>query len=278
VHFYVAGNAVNGNDDDDGDDHVYTKEYVLQPLSACQGKAPVIDAVISAGAFGARKEFSSGTWLEVYGSTLSAGTREWSGTDFVGSAAPTALDQVQVKVNGKLAYIRFISPGQVNVQAPDNPGAGPMSVTVTNTVGSCEYESAPVSLVQLAAAPGMLTSDSAGKQFLVTLTSQGAVRSVRPGESIVVYGIGFGATNPVVPAGQIAPASPLPRLVDSVAITVGGVQLTDAEVAYKGLAPGFVGLYQLNFVVPAVPDGDQPVTIRVGSAPVPQTLFLSVKR
>jgi uncharacterized protein (TIGR03437 family) len=58
-------------------------------------------------------------------------------------------------------------------------------------------------------------------------------------------------------------------------MTIGGVA---TNVTYKGLAPGFVGLYQFNFVVPNVADGDQPVEIKLGSVTVPQTLFLSVKR
>ena len=277
VHFYVAGNAVNGDNDHDGNDHVYTNQYVLQPLSGCQGSTPVIDAVISAGAFGARKDFSPGTWLEVYGSHFSAGTREWTGADFAGTSAPTNLDQVHVSINGKNAYTRFISPGQINVQAPDNPGTGPMGVTVTNTVGSCDYVSAPVSLLQASSAPGMLASDVEGKQFLVALTGDGSIRPVKPGEAIVAFGIGFGATNPSVAAGQIAPGSPLPRLVDPLVITVGGVQLTPAQVLYAGLSPGFVGLYQFNLIVPNVPDGDQPVTIRIGSATFPQNLLLAIR-
>jgi uncharacterized protein (TIGR03437 family) len=58
-------------------------------------------------------------------------------------------------------------------------------------------------------------------------------------------------------------------------MTIGGV---NTVVSYKGLAPNFVGLYQFNFVVPNVADGDQPVVIRLGATALPQTLFLSVKR
>lgn len=278
VHFYVAGNAVNGNNDDDGGDHVYTKEYVLQPLNPCQGKPPVIDAVISAGAFGARRDVSPGSWLEIYGTNLAPSLREWSGADFRGSTAPTALDNVRVAVNGRDAFLRFVSPGQINVQAPDNPGAGSVGVTVTNTAGACEYVSAPASVVQVVAAPGMLATELNGKQFLVALPADGTLRAVRPGEAVVAYGIGFGATNPAVPAGQIAPASPLPRLADPLSVTIGGVQLTPQQIFYSCLAPGFVGLYQFNFAVPNLADGDQPVTFRVGSVTVPQTLFLTFRR
>jgi uncharacterized protein (TIGR03437 family) len=282
----VGGNAVNGNFSSDGDDHVYTGSFTLNPASTCTDATPVTASVISAGAFGARTDFTSGTWLEIYGTNFSTVTREWVGGDFTnnGTIAPTSLDRVGVKVNGRDAFVRFISPGQINVQAPDNPGSSPMSVVVSN----CAAASAPVSLQQLSAAPGMLAPPSfivGGRQLMVAQTTDNnfvgtipgvASRPARPGETLVAYGIGFGAVTPAVAAGAIANVAT--RIVDPVTITIGGVQLTDAQVPYRGLAPGFVGLYQFNFVVPPVPDGDQPVTIRVGSATVPQTLFLNVRR
>ncbi len=109
VHFYVAGNAVNFNGSSDGGDHVYTSTAVLAPVSACVDTTPVVNSVISAGAFGARTDFSPGTWLEIYGSAFSTVTREWAGSDFNGSNAPTTLDRVSVKVNGKDAFLSFIS-------------------------------------------------------------------------------------------------------------------------------------------------------------------------
>lgn len=285
VRFYVAGNAANGNSNSDGGDRIYTSSATLAPASACVETTPVVNSAISAGAFGARADFAPGTWLEIYGSNFSTVTREWAGGDFNGSIAPISLDRVGVKVNGKDAFVRFISPRQINVQAPDNAGTGPMSVIVSN----CAAASAPVSLQQLNAAPGMLAPPSfivGGKQLLVALTADGTnyigtipgvpSRPARPGETIIAYGIGFGATTPAVPAGAIANVAT--QLVDPLVITVGGVQLTPQQIAYAGLAPGFVGLYQFNLVVPNVADGDHAVTIRVGGATVPQTMFLSVKR
>jgi uncharacterized protein (TIGR03437 family) len=206
------------------------------------------------------------------------------GGDFNGSNAPTSLDGVGVKINGRDAFVRYISPGQVNVQAPDNPGTGSMGVIVSN----CAAASLPSNLQQLSVAPGMLAPPSfivGGRQLLVAQTTDGnfvgtipgvASRPARPGETLVAYGIGFGSVTPAVAAGTIAGGAT--QLVDPLTITIGGVQLADAQVPYKGLAPGYVGLYQFNFVVPNVPDGDQPVIVRVGGVAVPQTLFLSVRR
>jgi len=285
VHFYVAGNAGNGNSTADADDHVYTAEYVLTPSAGCVSGVPKVTGVISAGAFGARTDFAPGSWLEVYGSNFANGLKLWDGPDFSGLSAPTVLDRVRAQVNGKDAFTWVVSPGQLNVQAPDNPGRGPMSVTVTN----CDQTSAPVNLTQERVAPGVWappTFTSGGKQLLGATTADGKTfigniagvpsRPAKPGEMIIAYGVGFGATNPTVAAGQITPG--LAPLADPFVMTIGQVQLTAPQLVYAGLAPGFVGLYQFNIIVPDVPDGDQAVTMRVGSVAVPQTLFLSVKR
>jgi uncharacterized protein (TIGR03437 family) len=285
VHFYIAGNAVNGDLSSDGNDHVYTNEYVLTPSLGCTTAAPVVTGVISAGAFGARTDFAPGSWLEIYGSNFSNGLKLWGGPDFNGLAAPIALDRVRAQVNGKDAFTWVVSPGQLNVQAPDNDGTGPMTVSVTN----CDQTSAPSTITQARIAPGVWappTFTSGGKQLLGATTADGLTfignltgvqsRPAKPGEMIITYGVGFGATNPAVPPGQITPD--LAPLVDPFVMTIGGTQITGTALVYAGLAPGFVGLYQFNVIVPNVADGDQPITIKIGNTTIPQTLLLSVKR
>ncbi|MEO5924141.1 MAG: choice-of-anchor V domain-containing protein [Bryobacteraceae bacterium] len=285
VRFYVAGNAVNGDLSSDGNDHVYTASYTLTPSLGCTSAAPVVTGVISAGAFGARTDFTSGSWLEIYGSNFSNGLKLWDGADFSGLAAPISLDRVRAQVNGKDAFTWVVSPGQLNVQAPDNAGTGPMTVTVTN----CDQTSAPKTITQAAIAPGVWappTFTSGGKQLLGATTADGLSvigtiagvpsRPAKPGEMIITYGVGFGTTNPVIPAGQINPG--LAPLVDPFVMTIGGTQITGSALVYAGLAPGFVGLYQFNVIVPNMADGDQPVTIKIGNTTIPQTLVLSVKR
>lgn len=284
VHFYVAGNAVNGNRSSDGGDRVYTAQAVLAPAAACVTQTPAIINIISAGAFGARTDFAPGSWLEVYGSNFSTVTREWAGGDFNGNTAPKSLDQVKVTINGEEGFVSYISPGQINVQAPENAGTGPMAITVTN----CDRTSSPVTRQQLRTAPGLLAPPLSaflvnGKQFLAAFNPDGsfvgniagvASHPAIPGQTITTYGVGFGATTPAVAPGQVT--SGATDLANPLVITVGGVQVT--QVPYKGLVAPFVGLYQFNITVPNVPDGDQPMTVQLGGVALPQTLFLSVKR
>jgi uncharacterized protein (TIGR03437 family) len=152
-------------------------------------------------------------------------------------------------------------------------------------VTNCSSTSAPLAVTQARSAPGMWappTFTSNGKQLLGALTTDGSTyigniaglnsRPAKPGETPTAYGVGFGATTPAVASGTITGV--LNQTADPFTMTIANAPVT---VSYAGLAPGFVGLYQFNFVVPEVADGDQPVVIKLGGVALPQTLFLTVK-
>ena len=84
-------------------------------------------------------------------------------------------------------------------------------------------------------------------------------RSATPGETIEIYGTGFGPTNPAVAAGQLVPgAAPLTDLTQ-LQIRIGGVLAT---LSYAGMVA--VGEYQFNVVIPALPNGNQPIVANIG--------------
>ena len=68
------------------------------------------------------------------------------------------------------------------------------------------------------------------------------------GETLEIYGLGLGVTNPMVQAGAASPASPPARALETPRLQIGG---KDAAVVFAGLAPGFAGVYQVNAIVPA---------------------------
>jgi hypothetical protein len=81
--------------------------------------------------------FSSNMYVEIYGSNFSNISRLWSGADFSGSNAPTSLDGVSVRVNGKPAFVYYISPGQININVPEDTQTGPgASIQVITPQGS----------------------------------------------------------------------------------------------------------------------------------------------
>jgi uncharacterized protein (TIGR03437 family) len=241
--------------------------------------------VQSAGAFGAFSAVAPGSWIEIFGTNLATHTRTWTGDDFNGASAPTALDGTFVTIGGESAYVDFISPTQVNAQVPSTVGTGPQSIVVTTAQGM----SSPFSLTVNSTQPGLLAPPSfnvVGNQYAVALFSDGvtfvapsgaipgvASRQATPGDTIVLYGIGFGAVTPFTPAGEIA--GPGTTLTLPLQVFFGQ---TPAVLSYWGLAPGSVGLYQINVVVPNVATSDLvPLTLTLGSQSGTQTLFIAVK-
>lgn len=242
--------------------------------------------VTKAGAYGTSTTVGPGTYIEIFGSNLARTSREWAGADFIGSEAPTSLDGVSIRINGRSAYIRFVSEQQVNALVPDGVGTGPMQMTLTNANGT----SVPYTIEVETLKPGLLAPASftaAGRQYIAAFISsntsalpRNAVpgvnsRPAAPGEVLTIYGIGFGPVTPDVPAGRIAP-SQLTALRTPVQILFGQ---TPASILYQGLAAGFVGLYQFNVTVPAVPDNDAvPLTVNQGGRALDQSLFIAVRR
>jgi len=278
VHIYVAGNAANGDGNSTGD-HIYTADYVLTP----QGTGPTLASAVSASAFSQNAGLASGTWLELYGSGLSSTARLWAGSDFSGAIAPTSLDDVKVTVNGIPAFVDYISPGQVNIQAPDDAVTGrSVEIQLTNA----GVRSNILTMSKTAIAPALLAPsifNVGGRQYTVAqfpdqifvgktgLIDGVAFRPARPGDTITIYGIGFGPVTPNTSAGTVA--SGTTALQNNVSFRFGGVA---ASTVYAGLAPGAVGLYQFNLVVPNVAPGDVPITVDVGGVALSQNLLLTI--
>lgn len=237
---------------------------------------------VSAAEFGALASPAPGSWIEIYGANLATGTRSWTNGDFSGNTAPTMLDGTAVTIGGQPAYVAYVSPGQVNVQVPATTPTGTQPVVVTSgsNVGQ------PLAITIASTAPGLFAPPSfliGGNQYVGAFASNfasyvlppSAVSGVlsqraKPGDTIVLYGIGFGGG---LPAGQKATSGEILPAGDF-QISIGGTQAT---VSYAGLAPGYVGLYQFNVVVPGVPANDlTPVAFTLGGVAGTQTLYTAI--
>lgn len=278
IHIYVAANAAN-NDGTNQGDHIYTASYVLTP----QGATPNIASVVSASAFNPNAGLASGTWLEMYGSGLSSTTRSWAGGDFIGVNAPTSLDGVKVTINGIPAFVDYVSPGQVNVLAPDDATTGPVPIQLTNG----GVQSNVVTMTKAAIAPALLAPPSfnvGGHQWIVAQFADqtfvgrpGLIdglnfRPAQAGDIITIYGIGFGPVVPATPTGVVASGST--ALVNMPNLRFGGVPAT---LVYSGLAPSAVGLYQFNVTVPNVAPGDVALSADAGGVTLNQNCFITVR-
>jgi uncharacterized protein (TIGR03437 family) len=236
--------------------------------------------VVSASAFGAFASAAPGSWIEIYGTDLAADSRSWQESDFTGVAAPTTLDGTSVTIGGQPAFVDYISPAQVNVQVP-NVVAGTQQLVVT----AGGNKSAPYNLTIQAVDPGLLAPANFkinGVQYAFALDGSnyvlpaGAIAGVssapaKPGDVIVLYGVGFGPVSPPIPEGQIVEQQ---NTLPSFSISIGG---SPATVKYAGLALNYVGLYQFNVVMPPIAANNAAlVTFHLNGTAGTQTLYLAV--
>jgi uncharacterized protein (TIGR03437 family) len=242
--------------------------------------------VISAGAFGASPSMAPGSFIEIYGSNLASTARPWASSDFNGPNAPTSLDGTSVCVGGVPAYVAFISPSQVNVQVPSAAPIGSTMLVVTNSNGASDPHPVTVNITN----PGLWAPAPFkvfGRQYVVALFPDGVTyalppstvpgvpsRRAKPGGTLTFYGIGFGPVGPDSPAGRIVAQSD--GLLTSLHVIFSG--LYEGQVLYARLAPGLVGLYQSNVVVPNTFASDTTqINFSLGSYSGPQpTLYLAV--
>ena len=232
--------------------------------------------------WGGATNFGSNMYVTLYGSNLSTVTQDWGGS-FTNGKAPQSLGGVSVTVNGVPAFIQYVSPRQVNINTPDDVATGPVNIVLTNSIGVSNTGTA----TRATLSPTLLSvpTFSAGNKTYVVAQSpdfstfigppnlvQGvAFRTAKPGDTVIIFATGCGATNPATQAGVLAAQNS--PLATSFQLKIGGVA---ANVPFAGMLAGTVGLYQFNVVIPNVPPGDLPVELVVGSTPNAQNLVISV--
>jgi uncharacterized protein (TIGR03437 family) len=220
-----------------------------------------------------------GSWATIQGSGLSSMTDTWD-KFIVNGKLPTTVDGVSVTVGGTAAYVYYISPGQINFIVPEVP-AGSQQVIVKNSLGTSAASTVTVSEHGPAFFPWPNNQVVATRQDFSFAAKAGTFAGTttvpaKPGDTIILWGTGFGPTTPAAPAGEVTPSdttystSTLPTVtIDNVSATVYGA----------ALAPGFAGLYQVAIQVPAtLSDGDWPIVASIGGVSSPSGMVLTVQQ
>ncbi len=168
------------------------------------------------------------------------------------------LGGVEVTVGGLPAPLIYVSPGQINFQIPFEATPGTAAIVVNSGYARAASYRATVA----ASAPQIFTHD-ANRAIVQNpdLSLNDPSHPAHPGDVLTVYATGEGQVTPPVETGAPAPSSPLAKATLPVAATIGSL---DAGVAFAGLTPGTVGLFQVNVVVPSLPPGDYTLQVTVG--------------
>jgi uncharacterized protein (TIGR03437 family) len=262
-----------------------TKTYQLT-VNPGSSSVPVISSVSASTE--AQSMIAPNTWVSIYGTNFApaAFTDTWT-TSIKNSstgALPIILDGVSVMVGGQAAYVYFLSATQINVLTP-NIGFGPLQVTVTNLAGT----SNAVTITSQQYVPGLFEYPSgctgncppiATHANYSPAQANGTIPGVTtvpaaPGETIVLWGSGFGNTTPAIPYGVAVPATPVFDTTSNVSATLNGAPIT----VYQNLAfltSGNAGLFQIGITVPAtLANGTYPLVVTINGFSSP-TLYLAV--
>lgn len=184
---------------------------------------------------------------------------------------PTLLDGVSVAINGIPAPLIYVSPTQINAQVPFEVGSGPATLALTKN--GVPGQAVPISIASTA--PQIfLTTSTHGAALNQDYSANAPANPAIAGGVISIFWTGQGAVNNPVMTGAPATALFLNTTVAPTTATVGG---QPAAVLYSGLAPGFVGLAQVNLQIPDLPSGEYPVVLTVGSA-TSNSATVSIKR
>ncbi len=249
-------------------------------LNTSMSLAPSIDPGGVVPVDGASPIIQPGEWVSIYGANLAGSTATWNGN------FPTSLAGTSVTIDGKAAYISFVSPGQINIQAPNDTATGIVSVVVTTANGKA------TSTVTLAPfAPAFLLLDGTHVAGIIYRTDgSGAYGggaddiigptgnslgyptvAAKPGDIIALFGVGFGPTTQVAPAGQAFSGAAATTNPVNILLKDDYVSVTPA---FAGLSSA--GLYQINLVVPAgLGTGDFSLVATVGGVQTPAVLNLA---
>jgi uncharacterized protein (TIGR03437 family) len=268
VVIYVAGNAANGDLTQNGD-HIYTNTYTLTPAAAGGGgNTPTITDVVNGANF--QPGIEAGSWVTIKGTNL-ANTdpgRTWRADEIVNNNLPTSLDNVSVTINNKPAYVYFISPTQINVQAPSDSATGSVSVVVKNNGAASAAFPAQMNAYSPAffqygdGTPYVIATRFPDNALIANpATAAFPAVAAKAGDIVILWATGFGATSPDTPAGIVVAGAP--AVATAPTVTVGGVNAPLVTSAV--LSPGSVGLYQIAIQLPAnVPKGAVDVVGSVG--------------
>jgi len=184
-----------------------------------------------------------GNAAQVYGTGLSCPQSSCASGTIV--PLPQQFNGTFLLVGGLNAPLYYVSPTLINVQIPFELTSNQQYAAIASVNGALTLpetiDIVPLQPGMSAFPDGTVVAQRTSDYSLVTASSP-----AKPGESLVIYLAGMGATNPPVASGQPTPLESVPATIQPT-LTVNG---QNAAIGYAGLTPTGIGLYQINFTVP----------------------------
>ncbi|HYL73291.1 MAG TPA: FG-GAP-like repeat-containing protein [Bryobacteraceae bacterium] len=272
--FGAAGNLVAADFNGDGKVDLATADASAAIANILLNTTKIFNvrAVLNGASFATNQAVSAGSLVSLFGFGFASSNAQASTIPL-----PTSLGGVSVTFNGIQAPLLFVSATQINAQVP-----WPLSGNVNVVVTANNSSTTPFQLSIAAAAPGVFATSS-GQAIAINADGSlaGPANSIpglatRPavvGDPLIILATGMGAVTPAIDTGA-ASSDTLRYTVATPTVLIGGVP---AQLLFSGLSPQFVGVNQLNVVVPAVSAGIVPLQIQAGSITSTNKVTIAVK-
>ncbi|MBZ5625266.1 MAG: hypothetical protein LAQ69_42180 [Acidobacteriia bacterium] len=256
----IAATGVQGGQAYSGQSDTYTMAL------GSGAKSPLVQpgGVKNAADYVSDVPIAPGTFVSIFGDNLGDSPTVASTVPL-----PTSLGGTTVMLGDRALPLLYVGKNQINVQFPyDLPLDVQHQLLVRRQTGE-QSVGQPVSYA--AVQPAVYSQDSTGTglgavQDFKTGRLNSTAQPARAADVLIVYCTGLGTVSPPVALGGVATG---PTPTDQPAtVNIGG---KSAQVLYSGLTPNYVGLYQINIIMPSgVPAGDHtPLTISIGGQTSP---------
>ncbi len=252
--------------------------FSLAGVSLAQTPVVTEGGVVNAASFAPGQVVTPGSLVAIFGANLAAGLSQ---ADTI--PLSSSLGGVSVTFNNIPAPLLFVSQGQVNAQLPWNAlPEGTTAGTARLVVTRSGVSSAPQTVSVGPFSPGIFALNN----IAIAVNLNGSIAAppgaipgfaTEPaaiGSTIIVYCTGLGTVDPPAQTGNHS-LDALRRTTTTPTVLIGG---REAEVGFSGMSPQFVGVNQLNVVVPNVPPGDAvPLQIRMGGITSTDRVTIAVR-
>jgi uncharacterized protein (TIGR03437 family) len=232
------------------------------------GESPVVSSLNNAASLAATPAVP-GSLMTAFGSGLAYGSGTTQPGSGPGNGAAATLFGLTMQIDGTDAPLLYASPTQANIQIPWEISGQTQATLLTTRNGVTQSMTIPLATY----APGLFTTngDGTGQAAALIVATPPVIaapagsfpgsRPIHAGEYLSLYGTGLGAVNSPQATNTLAyccdstPTTPV--------VTIGGATAT---VQFSGLAPGLLGVYQVNILIPAnAPTGSAvPVVLDIG--------------
>jgi uncharacterized protein (TIGR03437 family) len=224
--------------------------WTLNGSVAANTDTPLLDAGGVGSAANGVTTIAPGEFITIYGSNLRTGAP----ASPTSAPYPDSLAGTQVTLAGLVLPLAYSGTGQINAIVPyDLPPNTIQQIVVQSGAALSQPEMVTIGAAkpsvftqdQSGSGPGAILVQKAGTSVSTLVTASNPASA---GDALLIFCTGLGTVSPTVAAGASTPAAPLSKTDNQVTVKVGG---QNATVLFAGLAPGFVGLYQVNVTVPA---------------------------